>query len=78
MRNKIFTADSDSQAIVLFGTKMSEPQENKYGVYPDCYVLHDLQKPEAESIRKIEKLLENTNHLKSAATNILSLADPFW
>ena len=94
MRNKIFTADYDAQSIVLFGTKHSETDDaaltqasSKYGQYNNCFVLHDLEKPEADSIRMLENLLENSgdaqiklNHLKAAAADLpnMALANSFW
>jgi hypothetical protein len=87
MRNKIFTADNDSQAIVLFGTSYTTNAallSGKYGVYHNCFVLHDLERPEADSIRMLEILLNNVgdklNQLKAAAADppIVTLADSFW
>lgn len=80
--SKIITAQNDSVAVVLFGTNMTVLYDDKYGVYPNTFVLQDLMKPDKEPIEQLAKLFEDEDSAKfrnsACSPQTFSLADSLW
>lgn len=79
LSTKIFTADQDSMAVVLFGSKKPN-LEDKYGTFPNTFILRDLDTPDKDIIQNLELLIDNKEKIKefqnTAATPVL--ADALW
>lgn len=63
MQQRIITNPKDMMGILLFGTEQSKFQEDDgSGVgfqYPHCYLLSDLDRPEAADVKRLRSLVEN-------------------
>ncbi len=79
LSTKIFTADQDSMAVVLLGSKKPN-LEDKYGAFSNTFILQDLATPNKDDIQTLESLIDNKEKIKefkkAAATPVL--ADGFW
>ncbi|KAL7272978.1 ATP-dependent DNA helicase II subunit 1 [Rhizina undulata] len=55
LQSRIISNPSDMMGILLFGTEQTKFQED----FPHCYLLMDLEVPDAKSIKGLKKLIED-------------------
>lgn len=69
MQQRIITNPKDMMGILLFGTEQSKFQEDDgTGAgfqYPHCYLLSDLDRPEASDVKRLRALIENEDEARS-------------
>lgn len=78
MQQRIISNPKDMMGVLLFGTKESRFQEDQNGgeagarhQYPHCYLLTDLDVPEAADVKRLRNLVQD----ESLAQKILEPAD---
>ena len=65
MQQRIITNPKDMMGILLFGTEQSKFQDDddpSTGIgfqYPHCFLLSDLDRPEAADVKRLRTLIEN-------------------
>ncbi|KAK6521063.1 ATP-dependent DNA helicase II subunit 1 [Arthrobotrys conoides] len=64
LKNRIISTPNDMMGILLFGTEQTKYGEGSSNIsYPNCYLLMDLDIPDAPSIKELKYLLENPDEL---------------
>ncbi|KAF3907953.1 hypothetical protein ABW21_db0206510 [Orbilia brochopaga] len=63
LKNRIISTPSDMMGILLFGTQQTKYAEGNTSSYPNCYLLMDLDIPDAASIKELKYLLDNPDEL---------------
>ncbi|KAK6351211.1 ATP-dependent DNA helicase II subunit 1 [Orbilia javanica] len=64
LKNRIISTPNDMMGILLFGTEQTRYGEGSSNIsYPNCYLLMDLDIPDAPSIKELKYLLDNPEEL---------------
>ncbi|KAF3277362.1 ATP-dependent DNA helicase II subunit 1 [Orbilia oligospora] len=64
LKNRIISTPNDMMGILLFGTEQTKYGEGSSNIsYPNCYLLMDLDIPDAPSIKELKYLLDNPDEL---------------
>ncbi|KAF3936943.1 hypothetical protein ABW19_dt0207695 [Dactylella cylindrospora] len=58
LKNRIISNPNDMMGILLFGTDQTKYAEGNSSSYPNCYLLMDLDIPDAASIKELKYLLD--------------------
>lgn len=71
MQQRIIAAPKDLMGVLLYGTEASKFYDEDYGTtggysFPHCYLLTDLDIPEADDVRALKELVEDENAEKSS------------
>ncbi|KAF3216359.1 ATP-dependent DNA helicase II subunit 1 [Orbilia oligospora] len=60
LKNRIISTPNDMMGILLFGTEQTKYGEGSSNIsYPNCYLLMDLDIPDAPSIKELKYLLDS-------------------
>ncbi|KAK6361558.1 ATP-dependent DNA helicase II subunit 1 [Orbilia blumenaviensis] len=69
LKNRIISTPNDMMGILLFGTEQTKYGEGSSNIsYPNCYLLMDLDIPDAPSIKELKYLLDNPDELSEILT----------
>ncbi|KAK6503124.1 ATP-dependent DNA helicase II subunit 1 [Arthrobotrys musiformis] len=64
LKNRIISTPNDMMGILLFGTEQTKYGDSGSNIsYPNCYLLMDLDIPDAPSIKELKYLLDNPDEL---------------
>ncbi|KAF3909626.1 hypothetical protein AA313_de0207015 [Arthrobotrys entomopaga] len=63
LKNRIISTPNDMMGILLYGTEQTKYGEGNTSSYPNCYLLMDVDVPDAASIKELKNLLENPEEL---------------
>ncbi|KAF2434498.1 putative DSB repair complex subunit Ku70 [Tothia fuscella] len=59
MQQRIISNPNDMMGILLFGTQRDRFMDDKYNPYPHCYVLTELEIPDAQNVKKLRDLVND-------------------
>ncbi len=70
MKRRIFSNPSDMMGVLLFGTEKTkfEADETGLGVYPNCYLLCNLDIPQAEDVRTLKGVIDEDEEFQGLLT----------
>ncbi|EWC46835.1 hypothetical protein DRE_03847 [Drechslerella stenobrocha 248] len=63
LKNRIISTPADMMGILLFGTEQTKYEDGNTASYPNCYLLLDLDIPDAGGIKELKYLLDNPDEL---------------
>ncbi|KAK6354922.1 ATP-dependent DNA helicase II subunit 1 [Orbilia brochopaga] len=63
LKNRIISNPSDMMGILLFGTEQTKYADGNTSSYPNCFLLMDLDIPDAAGIKELKYLLDNPDEL---------------
>ena len=80
MQQRIISNPNDMMGVLLYGTKDSRFPGDEAGSnsYPHCYLLADLQIPDAQDVKALKALVddeEGSNDLLTPTTNSVAMSD---
>ncbi|EPS41994.1 hypothetical protein H072_3992 [Dactylellina haptotyla CBS 200.50] len=64
LKNRIISTPNDMMGILLYGTEQTKYGDGNTSSYPNCYLLMDLDIPDAASIKELKYLLDNPEELE--------------
>ncbi|KAL1508201.1 hypothetical protein AB1Y20_004320 [Prymnesium parvum] len=82
MQDRILTGDNDMFGVLLYGTKKAQVPNDHQG-FPHIFLLQELDLPSAESISKLNRLLESKEdpafgHLEAHSSETCDFSNVLW